>query len=231
MVFELCCRVESRLCQVVQGGGVLEPGQVLEGRRQGWEEGSICTGWEPRLLSRVLEAEQAGGQQARLLHGEKRQVRRGRRRPATLHPAQQSLTNSFFLLCNFQQSQASLLLDRLLDGTDRHECNCCQLAGNRSAAESNVSAELLLPAPPAQTSSVASAPIHAPYWRRRGLSVQIISPLPPEPLSAPGQTTFLELQHQLPLLSVPLRYVRDKRPQGRKQAAEVPTTTCKAFKV
>ena len=98
-------------------------------------------------------------------------------------------------------------------------------------AESNVSAELLLPAPPAQTSSVASAPIHAPYWRRRGLSVQIISPLPPEPLSAPGQTTFLDLQHQLPLLSVPLRYVRDKRPQGRKQAAEVPTTTCKSFKV
>ena len=98
-------------------------------------------------------------------------------------------------------------------------------------AESNVSAELLLPAPLAQTSSVASAPIHAPYWRRRGLSVQIISPLPPEPLSAPGQTTFLELQHQLPLLSVPLRYVRDKRPQGRKQLTpEVPTTTCEVLK-
>ena len=68
-------------------------------------------------------------------------------------------------------------------------------------AESNVSAELLLPAPLAQTSSVASAPIHAPYWRRRGLSVQIISPLPPEPLSAPGQTTFQAL-HQLSLSAI-----------------------------
>ena len=29
-------------------------------QRQRWEERSICTGWEPRLLSRVLEAEQAG---------------------------------------------------------------------------------------------------------------------------------------------------------------------------
>ena len=159
----------------------------------------------------------------------------GRGRPTALHPAKQTnssqtLPSSFPALRFSAEPMASLLLD-LLDGTDRHECNCCQLAGNRSAAESNVSAELLLPAPPAQTSSVASAPIHAPYWRRRGLSVQIISPLPPEPLSAPGQTTFLDLQHQLPLLSVPLRYVRDKRPQGRKQAAEVPTTTCKAFKV
>ena len=135
-----------------------------------------------------------------------------------------------FLLCNFQQSRLPChwICWMALTGTSATAVNS---AGNRSAAESNVSAELLLPAPPAQTSSVASAPIHAPYWRRRGLSVQIISPLPPEPLSAPGQTTFLDLQHQLPLLSVPLRYVRDKRPQGRKQAAEVPTTTCKSFKV
>ena len=67
-------------------------------------------------------------------------------------------------------------------------------------AESNVSAELLLPAPLAQTSSVASAPIHAPYWRRRGLSVQIISPRPQSPYQPLGRPHFQPLQ---PLASPP----------------------------
>ena len=148
------------------------------------------------------------------------------------------LPSFFSCFASFQQqSQASLLLNPL-DGTDRHECNCCQLAPTGPAAQSNVCtayssfycpALLKLPA-------VASAPIHAPYWRRRGLSGQIISP-PPSPQSPYqplGRPHFKPSSTSSLCYLSPLRYVRDKRPQGRKQgwlAPEVPTTTCKAFKV
>ena len=75
----------------------------------------------------------------------------------------------------------------------------------------------------------ASAPIHAPYWRRRGLAGQIISPRPQSPYQPLGRPQFK------PYTALPLcylsRYVRDKRPQGRKQLTpEVPTTTCEVLK-
>ena len=237
----------------MQRCGVLKPGQVLEGRWQGWEERSSTASWEPRLLSWVAacQPQQAGcRQQPRgVVHWEKRQTVVGvwRGRPAALHPADAAarsqsqpapLPSFFSCFASFQQqSQASLLLNPL-DGTDRHECNCCQLAPTGPAAQSNVStayssfycpALLKLPA-------VASAPIHAPYWRRRGLSGQIISP-PPSPQSPYqplGRPHFKPSSTSSLCYLSPLRYVRDKRPQGRKQgwlAPEVPTTTCKAFKV
>ena len=70
----------------------------------------------------------------------------------SIMPNKQLTNSSFFFSCFAILSRASLLLD-LLDGTDRHECNCCQLAPTGPSAESNVSAANWVLQRPAQTSS------------------------------------------------------------------------------
>ena len=51
-----------------------------------------------------------------------------------------------------------------------------------------------LGAPTTRLKLAASAPIHAPYWRRRGLAGQIISPRPQSPYQPLGRPHFQPLQ-------------------------------------
>ena len=131
------------------------------------------------------------------------------------------LTNSAF-----PALQLSAELLDLLDGTDRHECNCCQLCC-QPVRPLRAAAWVLRP----RLKQAASAPVQAPYWRRRGLALQIISPPPPcEPLSAPGQTTVQALHSSPSLLSVPI--CEGQETTGAQTAhARSPNHNMRGFKV
>ena len=89
----------------------------------------------------------------------------------------QFLTNSFPGPCEFS-AEPGCCCWMALTGTSATAVNSLLVTGPRPLRATSVAFTARPARHNAQTSSVASAPMHAPYWRRRGLSVQIISPLP-----------------------------------------------------